>query len=134
LVSWVGFKQVAVEYDRQERFAGETKYPLRKMIAFAMDAIISFSYKPLKLAITTGFLFSFTSFIILLVIAYQRFFTDRTIQGWASTMGVILLTQGIVLMILGLLGEYIGRIYEEIKSRPVYIIQEIIGGEETETK
>jgi len=129
LVSWVGFKQIAVEYDRQERFAGETKYPLRKMIAFAMDAIISFSYKPLKLATSLGFFISFFSFAYLLVILFQRFFTERTITGWASTMGIILLTQGILLMIMGLLGEYIGRIYDEIKSRPVYIIQEIIGGE-----
>jgi dolichol-phosphate mannosyltransferase len=126
LVSWVGFKQISVEYVREERFAGKTKYPLKKMLSFAMDAVTSFSYKPLKLATTIGFLISLLSFIYLMVIVYQRFFTDKAITGWASTMAVILFSQGIVLMILGLMGEYIGRIYEEIKNRPVYIIKEIV--------
>lgn len=134
LVSWVGFRQTAVPYVRQERFAGKTKYPLRKMVSFAMDAVMSFSYKPLKLATMLGFLMSIASFVYLVVIFYQRFFTDATIQGWASTMGIILLTQGIVMMILGLLGEYIGRIYSEIKNRPAYIVQEVIGGDENEKK
>jgi dolichol-phosphate mannosyltransferase len=129
LVSWVGFRQAAVLYVREERFAGQTKYPLRKMIAFAMDAVTAFSYKPLKLATMTGFLISVASFIYLLIIMYQYFFTDTTITGWASTMAIILFTQGIVMMILGLMGEYIGRIYEEMKDRPAYIVQEVIGGE-----
>lgn len=127
LVSWVGFKQIAVEYVREERFAGTTKYPLKKMIAFAMDAITSFSYKPLKLATTLGFIISLLSFAYMLFILFQRLFTDTTVTGWASTVGLILFTQGIVLMILGLMGEYIGRIYEEIKDRPVYIVQEVLG-------
>jgi len=126
LVSWVGFKQIPVEYVREERFAGVTKYPLRKMLTFAMDAITSFSYKPLKLATMLGFLISFISFLYILYVIYQVFFTDRTVTGWASTIAAILFTQGIVLMILGLMGEYIGRIYTEIQDRPNYIIQEII--------
>jgi len=126
LVAWVGFRQTSVEYVRHERFAGKTKYPLSKMISFAVDAIISFSYKPLRLATSIGFLISFFSFIYMVAIVYQRFFTDRTITGWASTMGVMLFTQGIVLIILGLMGEYVGRIYGEIKSRPVYIVQEVV--------
>ncbi|MDR0272065.1 MAG: glycosyltransferase family 2 protein [Clostridiales bacterium] len=130
LVSWVGFRQTAIMYVRQERFAGTTKYPLRKMIAFAMDAVTAFSYKPLKLATTLGFFISIASFIYLAVIFFQRFFTETTITGWASTVAIILLTQGIVMMILGLMGEYIGRIYEEMKDRPAYIVQEIIGGED----
>jgi len=130
LVSWVGFKQTPVEYVREERFAGVTKYPLRKMISFAIDAITSFSYKPLKLATILGFSISIFSFLYILYVIYQRFFTDQTITGWASTMAVILFTQGIVLMILGLTGEYIGRIYSELKGRPHYIIQEIIGQED----
>jgi dolichol-phosphate mannosyltransferase len=129
LVSWVGFRQTAVMYERQERFAGQTKYPLRKMIAFAMDAITAFSYKPLKLATTMGFLISIGSFVYLAVVFYQWLFTDSTITGWASTVGILLFTQGIVMMILGLMGEYIGRIYDEIKSRPIYIVQEVIGGD-----
>jgi len=134
LVSWVGFKQIAVEYVREERFAGETKYPLRKMISFALDAVTAFSYKPLKLATTLGLLLSLVSFVYLLVVLYQRFFTDAAVSGWASTIGAILFSQGIVLMILGLMGEYIGRIYEEIKGRPHYIILEIVGQHEESYK
>jgi len=134
LVSWVGFKQVAVEYVREERFAGETKYPLRKMVSFALDAITAFSYKPLKLATSLGFFLSLASFIYLLIVLYQRFFTSSAISGWASTMGVILFSQGILLMILGLMGEYIGRIYEEIKGRPTYIILEIVGQHEEDIR
>ena len=134
LVSWVGFKQIAVEYVREERFAGETKYPLRKMISFALDAITAFSYKPLKLATSLGFFLSLASFIYLIVVLYQRFFTQSAISGWASTIGAVLFSQGIVLMILGLMGEYIGRIYEEIKGRPSYIILEIVGQNEESTK
>ena len=130
LVSWVGFKQIAVEYVREERFAGTTKYPFRKMISFALDAITAFSYKPLKLATSLGFFLSLISFVYLLVIFFQWAFTDALVSGWASTIGAVLFTQGIVLMILGLMGEYIGRIYEEIKGRPAYIILEIVGQNE----
>ena len=130
LVSWVGFKQIPVEYIREERFAGETKYPLRKMIAFAMDAITSFSYKPLKLATMIGFLISLLSFIYILFVIYEVLFTDHAIAGWASTIAAILFTQGIVLMLLGLMGEYIGRIYTELQNRPIYIIQEIVEKQE----
>lgn len=127
LVNWVGFKQTAYEYVRVERFAGATKYPLRKMLSFAMDAVTAFSYKPLKIATTLGFLISLASFSYLLVVLWQGFFTDTTVDGWASTVTLVLFTQGIVLMILGLIGEYIGRIYEEIKGRPAYIVQEVLG-------
>ncbi|MCL2197772.1 MAG: glycosyltransferase family 2 protein [Defluviitaleaceae bacterium] len=130
LVSWVGFKQTAIMYVRNERFAGQTKYPLGKMVAFAMDAVTAFSYKPLKAATTLGFLISIASFIYIAVILFQGLFTDTTVDGWASTMGVILFTQGITMMILGLMGEYIGRIYEELKNRPVYIVQETLGFDE----
>ena len=134
LVSWVGFKQVAVEYERQSRFAGETKYPLRKMIAFAIDAIASFSYKPLRLATSLGFIMALMGFIYMMVILFQAIFNERVITGWASTMVVILLSQGIVLMIMGIVGEYIGRIYDELKGRPPYIIQEIIGANDDDKK
>ena len=127
LVSWVGFKQTAYEYVRVSRFAGETKYPIKKMISFAMDAITAFSYKPLKLATSIGFVISVCSFVYMLFVLWQAIFTDSTVTGWASTMGLILFTQGIVLMILGLMGEYIGRIFEEIKNRPVYIVREVLG-------
>ena len=127
LVSWVGFRQIAYEYDRAERFAGETKYPLKKMLSFAMDAITAFSYKPLKLATSLGLIIAFCSFVYMLVILWQGVFTDTTVTGWATIVTLILFTQGIVLMILGLMGEYIGRIFEEIKDRPVYIVREVLG-------
>lgn len=127
LVSWVGFKQIAVEYVREERFAGVTKYPLKKMLKFAMDGITAFSYKPLKFATSIGFLFSIVSFVYLIIIIFQRLFTDTTVSGWASTIAVILFTQGIVLMMLGIIGEYIGRIFDEIKGRPIYIVNEVVG-------
>jgi len=134
LVSWVGFKQIAVPYVREERFAGVTKYPLRKMIVFAMDAVTSFSHKPLKLATMIGFIISVLSFLYILFAVYLRIFTDRAITGWASTIAAILFTQGIVLMILGLMGEYIGRIYTEIQNRPNYIVQEIIEYEDKDSQ
>lgn len=132
LVSWVGFKQTYVEYERNPRFAGETKYPLKKMIKLAMDGITSFSYKPLKLATTIGFIFSVLSFVYMLVVLYKKLFTDTTITGWSSTVVILLFTQGIVLMVLGLIGEYMGRIYDEIKGRPIYIVDTILGYEEVE--
>ena len=126
LVSWVGFKQTAVEYVREKRFAGETKYPLTKMIKLAMDGITSFSYKPLKLAANLGFGISALSFIYLLIVLYQRLVSHTTAIGWASMVAIVLFSQGIVLMVLGLMGEYIGRIFEEIKGRPIYIVDEIV--------
>ncbi|MDT3429049.1 dolichol-phosphate mannosyltransferase [Paenibacillus forsythiae] len=127
LVSWVGFRQTMVEYVREERFAGETKYPLRKMIRFALDGITSFSHKPLKIASYLGFLLSFSSFVFLFFVLMQKWFTSRTVPGWASIVGVNLLFNGIVLMILGVIGEYIGRIYDESKDRPLYIVREAVG-------
>lgn len=124
LISWLGFKQSAVEFSRDKRFAGETKYPLKKMLRFAFDAITSFSYKPLKLASYAGMFLSLFSFIYLLIVLYQRVFTNKAIQGWASTMAVSLFFNGIVLLILGIIGEYIGRIYDEAKGRPLYVIRQ----------
>ncbi len=127
LVSWVGFRQTAVTYVREERFAGETKYPLKKMLKFAMDAITTFSYKPLKLSIYIGFMVAFASFLYLLIVLYLRLFTDAAVAGWASTLAVSLIFNGVTLMMLGIIGEYIGRIYDEVKNRPLYIIREKIG-------
>lgn len=126
LVSWVGFRQTWVEYVREERFAGGTKYSLKKMIRLAMDGITAFSYKPLKLATGLGIFISVMSFLYLAIVFFQGLFTD-TVTGWASTIAVILFSQGIVLMMLGLMGEYIGRIYDEIKNRPMYLIREEVG-------
>lgn len=122
LVRWVGFSQTAVEYVRDERAAGETKYPLRKMMRFAADGIFSFSYKPLKLAGYLGFGLSLVSFIYLIVVVCQRLFSQQAQPGWSSLMAIILFFNGIILIMLGVLGEYLGRIYEEVKDRPLYIV------------
>lgn len=132
MINWVGFKQTAVEYIREERWAGETKYPLKKMLKLATDGIFSFSYKPLKLATYIGFLLSASGFLYLLYVLYQRLFTLNTQTGWASIIAVNLIFNGITLVILGILGEYVGRIYEEVKGRPLYIVKEVIGLEEDE--
>lgn len=124
LVSWVGFKQTAIEYERDERFAGETKYPLKKMLKFSMDGITSFSYKPLKIASLLGMLLSIFSIGWILVVLYLKLFTDSTITGWSSLIMTTLFFNGIILMMLGIIGEYIGRIYDEVKNRPLYIVQE----------
>jgi len=124
IISWLGFRQTGVEFVREERFAGETKYPLKKMLRFAFDAIASFSYKPLKLATYVGLTVSFSAFAYILVVVYQKLFTDTTVTGWASTMAVNLFFNGVVLMMLGIIGEYIGRIYDEAKGRPLYVVRE----------
>lgn len=126
LISWLGFKQIGVEFVREDRFAGVTKYPLRKMLKFAADAITSFSFKPLKLATYLGFLISMASFVYLAVILIQKlFFPETVIQGWASTLAVNLFFNGIVLLMLGIIGAYIGRIFDETRNRPLYIVRDL---------
>lgn len=127
LVSWAGFKQTGVEYVREERFAGETKYPLKKMAKLAVDATMSLSYKPLRIAGFVGIGLSFVSFLYLVVIICQRLFTDTTVPGWASLIAVILFFNGVSLMLHSITGEYVGRIYEETKNRPLYIVSETKG-------
>ncbi len=123
MVTWVGFKQIGLEYDRNERFAGNTKYPLKKMIKFAIDAITSFSSAPLRLVTYLGFTFAIFGFFGIFLIMYFKFFTNATISGWSSIMLVILIMGGINLITLGVMGEYIARISEESKNRPLYIIE-----------
>ncbi len=134
LVSWVGFKQTALEYVRDERFAGETKYPFKKMLKFALDGITSFSYKPLKIASYLGFALSAFSFVYLIIVLYQKLFTSNTIAGWTSTLAANLLFNGITLMMLGIMGEYIGRIYDESKRRPLYVIKNKVGFDDEESR
>ena len=126
LVSWVGFKQTAVEFVRQERFAGETKYPLRKMLKLATDGITSFSYKPLKIAMGLGSTFAFASFVFLIVTVIRALFFEIPVAGWASMVVIQLFSTGVLLIMLGIVGEYIGRIFEEMKGRPIYIVRETI--------
>lgn len=126
LISWIGFKQTSVEFVREERFAGVTKYPLKRMVKFALDGITSFSYKPLRIATYIGFIISFFSFLYLVIIVFQRLFTDTTTAGWTSIVAINLLFNGIILILLGVIGEYIGRIYDESKDRPLYIVREVV--------
>ncbi|MFF2909527.1 glycosyltransferase family 2 protein [Paenibacillus sp. NPDC057934] len=129
LVSWVGFRQKAIEYERDERLAGETKYPLKRMIKLSLDGITSFSYKPLKLAGYLGGVLSAAGFLYLMDVLYLAIFTDSVVKGWASMIGITLTFNGFVLVMLGILGEYVGRIYDETKGRPLYIVQEVYGGQ-----
>lgn len=128
LVSWVGFKQISVYYTRDQRYAGETKYPYRKMIKFALDGITSFSSTPLKLASWLGYFVSFLAFLYVCVVFIQKAL-GYTVQGWATIMVGMLFLGGVQLICLGILGEYLGRIFHEIKRRPLYIIQEMYGSE-----
>jgi len=130
MVSWAGFKQTSVDYVRDERFAGETKYPLKKMIRLSLDAMTSFSTKPLKIASVLGFVLSAIGFVYLFIVLYQRLFTDTTTQGWTSMIAISLLFHGITLSLLGVLGEYIGRTYEEAKGRPLYLVSDAINFKE----
>lgn len=127
LVSWIGFRQTGVTFVRAERFAGETKYPLKKMIRFALDGVMAFSYFPLQLATYFGFVVSGLSFIAILWVLYLRLVAHDTIVGWASMTTIMLFLGGIQLITLGVIGEYIGRIYDEVKRRPLYLVQEKIG-------
>ncbi|OMD11826.1 glycosyltransferase, partial [Paenibacillus odorifer] len=115
-------------YERDERLAGETKYPLKRMIKLSLDGITSFSYKPLKLAGYLGALLSASGFLYLMYVLYLVIFTDSVVKGWASMIGITLTFNGFVLIMLGILGEYVGRIYDETKGRPLYIVQEFYEG------
>lgn len=124
MVSWIGFRQTGVLFVRDERYAGETKYPLKKMLKFAFDGITSFSFMPLQLATYFGFFTSITAFLGIMVVVGLRLFTSIPLPGWASLMVCTLLLGGVQLITLGIIGEYIGRIYDEVKGRPLYIVQD----------
>lgn len=127
LSSWVGFKQTGVEYERAERFAGETKYPLRKMLRLAIAAITSFSFLPLQLATYVGFILAGISLLGILVTIILRLSGVTAFAGQATTLVAVLFLGGIQLIFLGIIGEYIGRIYDEAKDRPLYIVSHAYG-------
>jgi polyisoprenyl-phosphate glycosyltransferase len=129
MVPWVGFRQVGVEYQRQARFAGESKFrSVRQMLPFAIDAITSFSYFPLQLATLLGFIFAAVSLLAVLVVVGLRLFgTHQELTGQATTLVVVLLLGGVQLISLGIIGEYLGRIYDEVKGRPLYLIDRTWG-------
>ena len=133
MVAWIGFKQVPFAYDRQERFAGETKYPLKKMLRFAFDALTGFSSAPLKLASHAGLWLSVGSVLLILYIGYA-WLAGQSIQGWTSLMLVVVVLGAVQMFVLALMGEYIGRLYNEVKGRPLYIVQEVAGGEPAKGK
>ena len=127
LSSWVGFKQIAVEYERQERFAGETKYPFRKMLRLANNAITSFSYLPLQLATYFGFSLAIISLLGIFLTIALRMSGSHFFEGQATTLVSVLFLGGIQLIFLGIIGEYLGRIYDEVKNRPLYIVSRAYG-------
>ncbi len=122
VVPLIGFKSCSVYYSRGERFAGESKYPLKKMLFFALDGITSFSVVPLRIITVLGFFIFLFSLMIIIWILMERYIFGSTIQGWSSIMVSIYLMGGIQLMSLGIIGEYIGRIFQQSKDRPRYII------------
>lgn len=128
LVSWVGFRQSAVEYDRDPRYAGETKYTLRRMLNFATDGITSFSERPLRLSTGLGAITTVLTLLVGLWIVVGKLISpEQSVPGFASLMVVILFLGGVQLLTIGMLGEYVGRIYKESKRRPLYIVAERIG-------
>lgn len=130
MVSWVGFNQIGVAYSRDERHAGRTKYPLRKMIQFAADGIVSFSNAPLRLALGLGFLVSATSFIYGFVAILLKVTGAFTVPGWTTIILVTSFLGGVQLIVLGVVGEYVGRTYIETKRRPLYIVNRAAGLED----
>lgn len=124
MVPWLGFKQTPIEYVRDERYAGETKYPLRKMIKFALNGIVSFSVKPLQLVTRLGIFTLFASLAIIIYVLISKFTGHALMEGWASIMIVVTMLSGVQLIAIGVVGEYIARIYEETKKRPIYVVDE----------
>lgn len=129
MVSWIGFKQIAVVYRRAARRAGESKYPLAKMIRFATDGLLSFSLTPLRLAVWIGFSAIAVAFAGIVYAIALRFFFDPShwVRGWTSLFVAVLFMGGVQLITLGIIGEYIGRVYAEVKRRPLYIVGERLG-------
>lgn len=127
MVSWIGFRQIAVMYRRAERHAGESKYPLFKMLQFAADGVLSFSLTPLRLALWVGFLSIGMAFAGILYALIIRLYTNDWVRGWTSIFTAVLFIGGAQLVTLGIIGEYIGRIYAEVKRRPLYVVEERLG-------
>jgi glycosyltransferase involved in cell wall biosynthesis len=126
LVSWLGFRQTGVSYHRQSRFAGETKYPYSKMLKFAFDGVTSFSTVPLKLSSWLGYAASALAFLYLLSVFVQKL-RGITVPGFATIMVAMMFLGGVQLICLGIIGEYLGRVFNECKPRPVYVVEELIG-------
>jgi dolichol-phosphate mannosyltransferase len=127
MFSWIGFKQTGVEYERAERYAGDPKYSYRKSLRLAMDGLVSFSNAPLRLALIWGFFFSVVSFVAGIAAIVAKLEGAFVVPGWASIVVAVTFLGGIQLMVLGMMGLYVARIYDEVKSRPLYVIREAHG-------
>jgi glycosyltransferase involved in cell wall biosynthesis len=126
MIPWLGFKSSSIEYNREERFAGNTKYPLKKMLTFAMNAILSFSSKPLTIAIRVGFLTILLGLIGAGYILYLKLFTLNPVPGLTAILVSMVIFNGVQILLIGFIGEYISRIFEETKGRPLYLISETV--------
>lgn len=124
LIDWIGFRQCFVEYEPDKRFSGKSKYSFFKMIKFAITGITSFSVRPLKIAVFIGFLFTLISLLYGLYAIYQYLFNDETIKGWTSVVISVIFVGGINMLLIGIIGEYLGNIYMQVKNRPKFIISE----------
>lgn len=131
LISWVGFSQTGIEFSRDKRFSGKSKYPLFSMVKFALDGILSFSLIPLRLVSIMGIV-TVAILVLLIFYSFYRTITGQTVPGWASTTVIILFLGSIQLISIGIIGEYLGRVYEEVKRRPLYIIDSTIGLQDSE--
>jgi glycosyltransferase involved in cell wall biosynthesis len=128
MTSWLGFPQAGVQYDRDARYAGKTKYPTRRMIGFALDAMTSFSTTPIRVVTGLGFVLVAFCAVVLGWTLYIKVFTNTAVAGWTSLLIVVLLLGGMQLVSLGIIGQYVGRIFEEAKQRPLFVVGEIVEG------
>jgi dolichol-phosphate mannosyltransferase len=126
MVSWVGFRQIPILYDRDGRFAGETKYPFWRLMRLALDGIVASSVRPLALASWAGLVFAACSVVLLLYILWSWLFVGRTPQGWASLMMVVTVMGSIQLFVLGIIGQYLGRMHEQVRGRPIFIVRDVL--------
>jgi dolichol-phosphate mannosyltransferase len=130
MVSWIGMRQEALPYERAPRFAGETKYPLSKMVRFAIDAVTGFSIRPLRMASYFGICFGLATLLLLAYVLLQYLF-GHTVEGWTSLAVIILAVGSVQLFVAGVMGEYLGRLYMESKGRPLFVIQEVLCSNES---
>lgn len=129
MAAWVGFRQVALPYEREPRFAGVSKYPLRKMIWFALDGLMSFTLAPLRMVILVGFATVALAVLGILYAIALRIFTQEWVSGWTLLFIALMFTSGVQLMVMGAIGEYVGRIYMSVKQRPLYVVREVLSSE-----
>lgn len=127
MVAWLGFETAKVGYARDPRLAGDTKYPIGKMFRFATDGILAFSTRPLRIATWLGLIVSITAFLAAISLSVARVMGNYAVQGWTSVMVLVLLLAGVQLLTIGALGEYVGRIYTEVRHRPLYLVREVQG-------